>query len=63
MTAPVAILIPSNTEVIAAARMAAAAHLQLLVREGRTVLSPVVLPGWTRLGVNRRTPTQEVTSP
>lgn len=60
---PAAIVIPSNTDVIEAARLADAQHLHLLIREGRTVLSPVVLPGWTRLGVNRRTPTQEVTSP
>lgn len=57
---PAAIVIPSNTDVIEAARLADAQHLHLLIREGRTVLSPVVLPGWTRLGVNRRTPTQEV---
>lgn len=57
---PAAIVIPSNTDVIEAARLADASHLHLLIREGRTVLSPVVLPGWTRLGVNRRTPTQEV---
>ena len=59
MTALLTILIPADTEVIAAARMASAAHLHLLVREGRTVLSPVVLPGWTRLGVNT-THAQEV---
>lgn len=59
MTAPVTILIPSDTEVREAARMAAAAHLHLLIREGRTVLSPVVLPGWTRLGVTCK-PAQEV---
>lgn len=60
MTAPITILVPSDTEVREAARMASAAHLHLLIREGRTVLSPVALPGWTRLGVNRK-PTQEVT--
>lgn len=59
MTTPVTILIPSDTEVREAARMAAAAHLHLLIREGRTVLSPVVLPGWTRLGVTCK-PAQEV---
>lgn len=59
MTAPVTILIPSDTEVREAARMAAAAHLHLLIREGRTVLSPVVLPGWTRLGVTCKPSAQE----
>lgn len=58
MTAAPTVLIPSDLEVIEAARMASAAHLHLLIREGRTVLSPVVLPGWTRLGVCHK-PAQE----
>lgn len=61
MTTPAAVLIPTDTDVLEAARLADAAHLHLLIREGRTVLSPVVLPGWTRVGV-RHKPTQEVTA-
>ncbi len=60
MTAAITVVIPSTADVIDAARMAQAQHLHLLIREGRTVLSPVVLPGWTRLGVSLKPP-QEVT--
>ena len=60
MSAPITVVIPSTADVIDAARMAQAQHLHLLIREGRTVLSPVVLPGWTRLGVSLKPP-QEVT--
>ena len=59
MTAAITVVIPSTADVVDAARMAQAQHLHLLIREGRTVLSPVVLPGWTRLGVSLK-PTQEV---
>lgn len=60
MSAAITVVIPSTADVIDAARMAQAQHLHLLIREGRTVLSPVVLPGWTRLGVSLKPP-QEVT--
>lgn len=60
MTAAITVVIPSTADVVDAARMAQAQHLHLLIREGRTVLSPVVLPGWTRLGVSLKPP-QEVT--
>lgn len=59
MTAAITVVIPSTADVVDAARMAQAQHLHLLIREGRTVLSPVVLPGWTRLGVSLKPP-QEV---
>lgn len=59
MTAAITVVIPSTADVVDAARMAQAQHLHLLIREGRTVLSPVVLPGWTRLGVTCK-PAQEV---
>lgn len=44
-------IIPSDTDVIAAARLAAAAHLHLITDGRRTCLSPIVPPGWTRLAV------------
>ena len=45
-------IIPSDTEVVAAAALAAAAHLHLITDGQRTCLSPVVPAGWTRLAVN-----------
>lgn len=44
-------IIPSDTEVIEAAKLAAAAHLHLITDGKRTVLSPVVPPGWHKLAV------------
>ena len=44
-------IVPSDTEVIAAARLAAAAHLHLITDGKKTVLSPVVPPGWHKLAV------------
>lgn len=51
-------IIPADTEVIEAARLAAAAHLHLITDGRRTCLSPVVPQGWTRLGVHVRTAEQ-----
>ena len=48
-------IIPADTEVIEAARLADAAHLHLITDGCRTCLSPVVPQGWTRLGVHVRT--------
>ena len=48
-------IIPADTEVIEAARLAAAAHLHLITDGCRTCLSPVIPQGWTRLGVTVRT--------
>lgn len=45
-------IIPSDTEVREAARMAAASRLNLITDGCRTCLSPIVPPGWTRLAVN-----------
>ena len=53
-------IIPSDTEVRAAAALAAAAHLHLITDGQRTCLSPVVPAGWTRLSVNCK-PVQEAT--
>lgn len=47
-------IIPADTEVIEAARLAAAAHLHLITDGCRTCLSPVVPAGWFRLGVQVR---------
>jgi hypothetical protein len=48
-------IIPADTEVIEAARLAATAHLHLITDGRRTCLSPVIPQGWTRLGVTVRT--------
>lgn len=47
-----AVIVPSDTEVAEAARLAEASHLHLITDGRRTVLSPVVPPGWLRVGVN-----------
>ena len=54
------VIIPSDTEVRDAAAMAAASHLHLITDGHRTLLSPFVLPGWTRLSVAVK-PAQEAT--
>lgn len=54
------VIIPSDTEVRAAAAMAAAAHLHLITDGDRTCLSPVIPAGWTRLSVAVK-PLQEAT--
>ena len=53
-------IIPSDTEIREAAAMAAAAHPHLITDGRRTLLSPFVLPGWTRLSVAVK-PAQEAT--
>lgn len=45
------IIIPNNTDVIEAARRAHATHLHLITDGKRTVLSPIILPGWFKVGV------------
>ena len=45
------IIIPSNTEVFEAARQANAQHLHLITDGRKTLLSPVVMPGWYKLAV------------
>lgn len=46
-------IIPDNITVIAAARQAAASHLHLVIdRDGRTKLTPVILPGMQKIAVN-----------
>lgn len=49
------IIIPSETEVIAAARQANAQHLHLLTNGNRTVLSPIGIPGWYKIAVKTKT--------
>lgn len=46
-----AIIIPDQATVLEAAQQAAAAHLHLITDGRRSVLSPIVLPGWHKLGV------------
>jgi len=48
------IIIPSDTQVIAAAQQANAQHLHLLTDGKRTVLSPDILPGWQKLAVKEK---------
>jgi hypothetical protein len=43
--------IPDETTVLEAARLAQCGHLHLVTNGRQTVLSPVVMPGWYRLGV------------
>jgi len=45
------IIIPSNAHVIDIARQASAQHLHLLTDGRRTVLSPIITPGWYKIGV------------
>lgn len=45
-------IIPSDTEVRKAARLAHAQHLHLITDGSRTALSPVIPAGWTRIAVN-----------
>lgn len=56
-----AVIIPSDTEVVEAARLAAAAHLHLITDGRRTCLSPIVPPGWFRLAVHLRPSAPEAT--
>ncbi len=45
-------IIPDSATVIAAAQQAAASHLYLVIdRDGRTKLTPVVLPGMQKIAV------------
>lgn len=53
------IILPADTPVLDAAQQAAAAHLHLITDGRRSVLSPIVLPGWHKLAVVHK-PAQEV---
>jgi hypothetical protein len=45
-------IIPDSATVIAAAQQAAASHLHLVIdRDGRTKLTPIVLPGMQKIAV------------
>lgn len=41
---------PSITTLRQASQLAAASHLHLITRNGKTVLSPVVPKGWAKVG-------------
>lgn len=46
-------IIPDSATVIAAAQQAAASHLHLVIdRDGRTKLTPVILPGMQKIAVS-----------
>jgi hypothetical protein len=50
--APVFRIVPANTPVIEAARLAADSQLHLITNGRRTLLAPYVPRGWTRLAVH-----------
>ena len=45
-------IVPNTLTVLAAAQLAAAAHLHLIKRHGQTRLSPIVPPGWFKISVS-----------
>ncbi len=45
-------ILPNTTTVLEAAHQAQRANLHLITDGKRTVLSPIVMPGWYKLGVN-----------
>ena len=53
-----AIIIPEETEVLAAAGQAAAAGMHLICNGKRIVISPIVPPGWFKVAVKIK-PQQE----
>ena len=50
MTA-IAIIVPEESEVLAAAQEAAAAGLHLICNGRRSAISPVIPPGWFKIAV------------
>lgn len=48
---PITILIPEETDLIDAAGQASAAGLHLICNGRRTVLSPIVPPGWAKVSL------------
>lgn len=53
------IIIPNDADVLTAAQQANAAHLHLITDGARTVLSPIVPPGWHKLGVRLKQPAND----
>lgn len=48
-------VIPNTATVLEAANQAAAAHLHLVIdRKGRTLLTPILLPGMQKIGVKNK---------
>lgn len=48
-------VIPNTTTVLEAANQAAAAHLHLVIdRHGRTLLTPILLPGMQKIAVHNK---------
>lgn len=52
-------ILPPDTPVIVAASFAAEEGLHLITDGRRSVLSPVVPPGWFRVGVRVRQPAED----
>lgn len=49
------IIVPNEKTVLEAANQAAASNLHLVIdRKGRTLLTPIVLPGMQKIGVNNK---------
>ena len=46
----IVVINPSITTLRQASQMATAAHLNLITRNGKTVLSPTVPKGWAKVG-------------
>ncbi|HSH72367.1 MAG TPA: hypothetical protein VK974_04840 [Methylophilaceae bacterium] len=46
------VIIPDTAQLIEAARMAVAEHLLLITNGSKTVLSPMMLPGYRRMSVS-----------
>lgn len=49
-----AVIIPDTTTVLEAARQARASSLHLITNGERTVLSPIVPPGWFKVAVKAK---------
>lgn len=48
-------VIPNTTTVLEAANQAAASHLHLVIdKNGRTLLTPIMLPGMQKIGVHHK---------
>lgn len=49
------IIVPDDATVVDAANQAAAAHLHLVIdRHGRTLLTPILLPGMQKIAVHNK---------
>jgi len=61
--ARIATLIPDDALLFDVAESAAGQHLHVLTNGRRTVLSPVVLDGWTKVRIGIKSPTRATLTP